>query len=76
MKLAFSTLGCPDRDLNHSAAAALRFGYSGIEPRALRRELDLLSLPDFIAAARESLRQAASPPPASPPDLILLEQEK
>jgi sugar phosphate isomerase/epimerase len=35
MKLAFSTLGCPDWTLEHCVAAARQYGYDGIELRLL-----------------------------------------
>jgi sugar phosphate isomerase/epimerase len=47
MKLAFSTLGCPNWDLNQITDAARRFGYDGIELRAVGGDLDLLSRPEF-----------------------------
>ena len=47
MKLAFSTLGCPDWDLAAIIRAARQFGYKGIELRALAGSLDLLSRPEF-----------------------------
>jgi sugar phosphate isomerase/epimerase len=47
MKLAFSTLGCPDWDLETIIGAARKFGYEGIELRALAGSLDLLSRPEL-----------------------------
>lgn len=47
MKLAFSTLGCPNWDLNQIADAVRRFGYDGIELRAVEGDLDLLNRPEF-----------------------------
>jgi len=47
MKLAFSTLGCPEWDLVTITGAARKFGYEGIELRALEGSLDLLSRPEF-----------------------------
>jgi sugar phosphate isomerase/epimerase len=47
MKLAFSTLGCPDWDLDTMIGAARKFGYDAIELRALAGSLDLLSRPEF-----------------------------
>ena len=47
MKLAFSTLGCPNWDLSHIGEAVRRFGYDGVELRALGGDLDLLSRPEF-----------------------------
>lgn len=49
MKLAFSTLGCPDWDLDTIIGAARKFGYEGIELRALAGSLDLLSRTEFTA---------------------------
>lgn len=49
MKLAFSTLGCPEWDLDTIIGAARRYGYEGIELRALAGSLDLLSRPEFAA---------------------------
>jgi len=49
MKLAFSTLGCPDWELDAIIGAARKFGYEGIELRALAGSLDLLSRAEFTA---------------------------
>ena len=49
MKLAFSTLGCPDWGLSEVVAAAREGGYDGIELRALAGSLDLLGRPEFAA---------------------------
>jgi sugar phosphate isomerase/epimerase len=48
MKLAFSTLGCPDWELPRVVAAARKWGYDGVELRALGGSLDLLSRPEFV----------------------------
>jgi sugar phosphate isomerase/epimerase len=47
MKLAFSTLGCPDWNLAQIVEAAQRFRYDGVELRAIDGSLDLLSRPEF-----------------------------
>jgi len=47
MKLAFSTLGCPDWDVVRIVEAARRLGYDGVELRAVSGSLDLLSRPEF-----------------------------
>jgi sugar phosphate isomerase/epimerase len=56
MKLAFSTLGCPNWELNQIAATAQRLGYDGVELRAVGGSLDLLDRPEFrpghVQAAR------------------------
>jgi len=49
MKLAFSTLGCPGWELDTIIRAARKFGYEGIELRAVAGSLDLLSRPEFAA---------------------------
>ena len=50
MKLAFSTLGCPEWELADVVAAASGGGFDGIELRALAGSLDLLSQPEFAAS--------------------------
>jgi len=57
MKLAFSTLGCPDWDLERIIEAARKFGYEGIELRALGGSLDLLSRAEFTASQLASTRR-------------------
>lgn len=47
MKLAFSTLGCPDWSLREIVAAARGYGYEGIELRCLGSDMDLLRRPEF-----------------------------
>jgi|ERR1041384_2295524 sugar phosphate isomerase/epimerase len=49
MKLAFSTLGCPDWDLAEVIAGARKYGYVGFELRALRGSLDLPGCDEFAA---------------------------
>jgi sugar phosphate isomerase/epimerase len=56
MKLAFSTLGCPDWDLDAMIAAARKLGYRGIELRAIAGSLDLLSRPEFTTPQLTSTR--------------------
>lgn len=50
-RLAFSTLGCPDWDLNRIMDFAAQYGFSGIEVRGIRRELDLTKCPEFASPA-------------------------
>jgi len=57
MKLAFSTLGCPDWDLQTIAAAVERYGFAGVELRAVAGELDLLGRPEFQPGAVETTRR-------------------
>ncbi|HEX6648953.1 MAG TPA: sugar phosphate isomerase/epimerase family protein [Pyrinomonadaceae bacterium] len=57
MKLAFSTLGCPDWDVPQIVASARRWGYEGIELRALAGSLDLLSRAEFAPAQLATTRK-------------------
>jgi sugar phosphate isomerase/epimerase len=57
MKLAFSTLGCPQWGLDRIARAASEFGYEAVELRALGGELDLLGRPEFQPRAVEATRR-------------------
>jgi len=56
MKLAFSTLGCPEWELAEIVAAARRFGFDGVELRALGGSLDLLGRAEFHRADFEDLQ--------------------
>jgi sugar phosphate isomerase/epimerase len=56
MKLAFSTLGCPDWELREIVAAARRWGYDGVELRAVGGSLDLLSRAEFAPAQLATTR--------------------
>ncbi len=47
MRLAFSTLGCPNWELEQIAEAARSLGYDGIELRAVGGDLDLLKRREF-----------------------------
>ena len=47
MKLAFSTLGCPDWTVEQAIKAAVNYGFQGIELRGIDGELDILKLHDF-----------------------------
>ena len=41
MKLAFSTLGCPEWNLDQILAAARESGYEGVEWRGYQAEMEL-----------------------------------
>ena len=55
MKLAFSTLGCPEWELDQIAATARQLGYDGVELRAVGGSLNLLDRPEFT---REKVKDA------------------
>lgn len=57
MKLAFSTLGCPDWTLEQCVAAAQEYGYDGIELRLLD---GALIDPGLGALARRRVREACT----------------
>jgi len=45
--LSFSTLGCPDWDFKKITDYARQHGYTGIELRGLKREINLTKCPEF-----------------------------
>lgn len=47
MRLALTTLGCPDWDLETVCEAASRFGYDGVDFRGLLDEIDVTRRPEF-----------------------------
>lgn len=57
MKLAFSTLGCPQWNLIEVVQAARAYGYEAIELRALSGSLDLPKRPEFQPGEVEITRQ-------------------
>ena len=57
MKLAFSTLGCPEWNLDQIIAAARDSGYEGVEWRGYLAEMDLPKSAVFTPAARGETRQ-------------------
>jgi sugar phosphate isomerase/epimerase len=54
MKLAFTTLGCPEWDLSTIAARAMEYGYDGVDFRGYRGRIPLPELPEFTTRAAES----------------------
>ena len=57
MKLAFSTLGCPNWELERIAQASRAYGYTAIELRAIGGDLDLLNRPEFQPGTVETTRR-------------------
>ena len=57
MKLAFSTLGCPQWELERVAEAARAYGYQAVELRAIGGDLDLLKRPEFQPGVIEATRR-------------------
>jgi sugar phosphate isomerase/epimerase len=61
LKLAFSTLGCPDWDFNKIIQFAAAHQYSGLELRGIQRQMDLTQCKEFstenISATKALLQQ-------------------
>jgi sugar phosphate isomerase/epimerase len=57
LRLAFSTLGCPDWQLDRIAASAVAFGYNGVEIRGIREHVDLRQSPHFSKAEISGTRR-------------------
>jgi sugar phosphate isomerase/epimerase len=55
--LAFSTLGCPEWDLDQILNAATEYGYDAVELRGYRETLDLTQAEPFTTTHRASTRQ-------------------
>lgn len=57
MRIAFSTLSCPDWTWNRILECGPRFGYDGVELRLLERDTDLLNMPLFQPSQLEARRR-------------------
>lgn len=61
MKLAFTTLGCPDWDLQTICQKGKDYGFDGIDFRGLKEDLDITKIPAFttqLAATKALLAEA------------------
>ena len=47
MKFSFTTLGCPDWDLDTLIKKGVAFGYDGVDFRGLEESIDITTLPEF-----------------------------
>src|SRR5437762_2306001 len=56
MKIAFTTLACPDWSFEKITDTAHAFGYDGIEIRVLNGTIDILNSPELASTAREATR--------------------
>ncbi len=59
MKLAFTTLGCPDWDMDTIISRAVEYGFDGVDFRGYGNELDIYKLPEFAARAQETAARFA-----------------
>ncbi|MGG3664214.1 sugar phosphate isomerase/epimerase family protein [Bacillus gobiensis] len=57
MKLAFTTLGCPEWTLEEMISNALENGYQGIDFRGYLGEFDIYKLPEFSTEREETRRK-------------------
>lgn len=56
MKIAFTTLGCPEWSLNQISESARQLAYDGVELRFIAGNMDLLSAPELTVNQAQSLR--------------------
>lgn len=59
MKLGFTTLGCPDWDLDTICKKGRAFGYDGVDFRGLQEEIDVTVLPAFTTGIADTERKFA-----------------
>ena len=59
MKLAFTTLGCPEWTLQQVAENAARMGYDGVDFRGLLEDMDVSQRPEFTTGLSETKRMFA-----------------
>jgi sugar phosphate isomerase/epimerase len=61
MKLSFTTLGCPNWDLDTIISKAVEYGYQGVDFRGYLNELDIYKLDEFtkeIEVTKEKFQKA------------------
>ena len=61
MKMAFTTLGCPEWDLDTVITKGSEFGYAAVDFRGIQQEIDVTKLPEFtteIAKTKRKLDEA------------------
>lgn len=54
MKIAFSTLGCPDWGFETAVKRAKEYGYDGLEIRGILRQFDLTEVPELTCEAEKA----------------------
>ena len=59
MKLAFTTLGCPNWNLDQIIGRSLEYGYDGIDFRGYLKTLDVTEAPEFSTQAQETAKKIA-----------------
>ena len=59
MKISFTTLGCPDWDLDTICRRGSEYGYDGVDFRGLQETMDITQLPAFTSGVAQTRRQLA-----------------
>lgn len=57
MRLSFTTLGCPDWDLDTILTRAGTYGFDAVDFRGLQGEMNIYKLPDFSAKLQETVKR-------------------
>lgn len=60
MKLSFTTLGCPDWDLDAICKKGREYGFDGVDFRGIRETLDITLMPQFISGIAQTRSALAS----------------
>ena len=59
MKLAFTTLGCPEWDMDTIISRAVEYGFDGVDFRGYLGEFDIFRLPEFATGIKDTSRRFA-----------------
>ncbi len=59
MKISFTTLGCPNWDLDTLCRRGQEYGFDGVDFRGYLDTLDITQLPEFTSGAAETRRRLA-----------------
>ena len=57
LKLAFTTLGCPQWDLDTIISKAVEYGYQGVDFRGYVGEMDIYKLPEFSTEVEKTIEK-------------------
>lgn len=59
MKLSFTTLGCPNWNLDTIISKAVDYGYQGVDFRGYLGEMNIYKLPEFSTDVKETIKKFA-----------------
>ncbi len=54
MKISFTTLGCPDWDIDTICQNGQAYGFDGVDFRGLLQIIDITTLPEFTTDAEQT----------------------